>query len=113
MTTLKEWAAKRPPNRAAVEGHKARMRDEVQAYRLRELREALSLTQTDLADLLQCSQNRVSTIERGDIERAQIDTLRRYIEALGGHLRISVEIGDGTYFEIKAPDHARAQEARR
>jgi hypothetical protein len=24
----------------------------------------------------------------------------RYIEALGGHLRIEVEVGDGTLFEI-------------
>jgi hypothetical protein len=40
------------------------------------------------------SQNRVSMIERGDIERAKVDTLRRYVEAVGGELRIEVELGD-------------------
>ena len=40
------------------------------------------------------SQNRVSRIEHGDIERAQVDTLRKYVEALGGTLHVEVEYGD-------------------
>jgi hypothetical protein len=28
------------------------------------------------------------------LERASVDTLRRYAEALGGHLRVEVEFGD-------------------
>ena len=40
------------------------------------------------------SQNRVSRIEHGDIERAQLDTLRKYVEAVGGELRVEVAIGD-------------------
>ena len=70
------------------------MLDEVRAYRLRELREVSELTQVELAELLQVSQNRISRLERGDIDRAQVDTLRKYVEALGGRLRVEVELGD-------------------
>lgn len=94
MTTLDDWLTKRPVNRAAVEAHKARMRGELRAYALRELREAQGLTQTQLAGLLHVSQNRVSALERGEVEHAQINTLRRYVDALGGQLRIEVDLGD-------------------
>ncbi|NKR30150.1 XRE family transcriptional regulator [Rhodococcus hoagii] len=39
-------------------------------------------------------QNRVSNIERGDLANVQLDTLRRYVDAVGGTLRIEVEFGD-------------------
>ena len=91
---LDDLLAKRPVDRDAVDGHKRRMLDEVRAYQLRELREALGLTQVELAETLDVSQNRVSRLERGDIERTQVDTLRRYVEAVGGQLHVEVEIGD-------------------
>ena len=92
--SLDDVLANRPVDRAAVDEHKRRMLDEVRAYRLRELRESLGLTQVELADLLDVSQNRVSRLEHGDLERSQVDTLRRYVEAVGGQLHIEVEIGD-------------------
>lgn len=92
--TLDDLLRQRPVDRARVDAHKKRMLEEVRAYRLRELREASDLTQVELADRLQVSQNRVSRIEHGDIERAQVDTLRRYVEAIGGRLRVEVELGD-------------------
>lgn len=92
--TLKDILIERPVDRTAVDAHKKRMLEEVRAYRLRELREASELTQVELAGRLQVTQNRVSRIEHGDIERAQVDTLRRYVEAVGGQLRIEVELGD-------------------
>ncbi|MCO4256442.1 helix-turn-helix domain-containing protein [Pseudarthrobacter cellobiosi] len=92
--SMEELLAKRPVDRAAVNAHKKRMVDEVRAYRLRELREASDLTQVELAGRLHVSQNRVSRIEHGDIDRAQVDTLRKYVEALGGRLRVEVELGD-------------------
>jgi predicted XRE-type DNA-binding protein len=94
MTTLDDWLKKRPVNRDAVDAHKARMRGELRACALRELREAQGLTQTQLAGLLHVSQNRVSAMERGEVEHTQVDTLRRYIDALGGQLRIEVDLGD-------------------
>ncbi|GAC1499176.1 MAG: helix-turn-helix domain-containing protein [Pseudarthrobacter sp.] len=92
--SMEELLAKRPVDRAAVHAHKKRMVDAVRAYRLRELREASELTQVELAGRLHVSQNRVSRIEHGDIDRAQVDTLRKYVEALGGRLRVEVELGD-------------------
>jgi predicted XRE-type DNA-binding protein len=94
MTTLDDWLKKRPVNRDAVDAHKARMRGELRAHALRELREAQGLTQTQLAGLLHVSQNRVSALERGQVEHTQVDTLRRCIDALGGQLRIEADLGD-------------------
>jgi len=92
--SLENLLSTRPIDRAQVDAYKKRMLDEVRAYRLRELREASELTQVELAARLQVSQNRISRIEHGDIERAQIDTLRKYVEAVGGQLRVEVELGD-------------------
>jgi len=75
--SMEELLAKRPVDRAAVDAHRKRMLDEVRAYRFRELREASELTQVELAGRLHVSQNRVSRIEHGDIDRAQVDTLRK------------------------------------
>ncbi|MBV1777609.1 helix-turn-helix domain-containing protein [Paeniglutamicibacter sp. ABSL32-1] len=91
---LEELLRKRPVDRAVVEAHKHRMLEEIRAFKLREMREAADLTQSEVATLLQVSQNRVSRIEHGDIERTQVDTLRKYVEAIGGRLRIEVELGD-------------------
>lgn len=88
--TLQEYVKERPVNRAAVDAIKKKMLAEIRTYRLKELREALSLTQVELAARLAVSQNRVSRIEHGDIDRTQVDTLRRYAEALGGTLHIEI-----------------------
>jgi predicted transcriptional regulator len=90
--TLDEILTNRPVNRAVVDEHKRRMLEEVRAYQLRELREALGITQVELAGVLDVSQNRVSRLEHGDLERTQIDTLRRYVEAVGGQLHVEVQI---------------------
>ena len=92
--SLDDVLTARPVDRENVDRHKARMLEEVRAYQLRELREALGLTQVQLAEALDVSQNRVSRLEHGDLERTQVDTLRRYVEAVGGHLHVEVEIGD-------------------
>ncbi|MFD6860066.1 XRE family transcriptional regulator [Rhodococcus sp. NPDC060090] len=95
--SLDDMLAKRPVDRDAVNAHKTRMLDQVRAYRLKELREALDLTQRDVAERLHVGQNRVSNIERGDLERVRLDTLRRYVDAVGGTLRIEVELGDDRF----------------
>lgn len=95
--TLRDMDAVRPVNREAVDRHKARMRDEVRAFRLRELRAAQSLTQVQMAALAHIRQSRVSSIENGDIGSAQVNTLRKYVSALGGELDITVRLGDETF----------------
>jgi transcriptional regulator with XRE-family HTH domain len=98
--TLEGMLQKRPVNREVVEAHKKRMLAEMRSYRLRELREASDLTQVELASRLKVSENRVSRIEQGDIEHSQIDTLRKYVEAIGGGLRVEVEIGDERFLIV-------------
>jgi transcriptional regulator with XRE-family HTH domain len=71
----------------------------IHAYRLKELRKELQITQVELAQQLHVSQNRISRIEQGDIEKSQVDTLRKYVEAMGGTLRIDVEV-DGKKFQL-------------
>ncbi len=97
MTTLNEIKLRRQPRPEKVQAHKDRMLAETRAWRLRELREQFDLTQVELAQQLAVSQNRVSTIERGHIDKAQVDTLRRYVEALGGTLTLEVHFGDETF----------------
>ncbi|HEY9563671.1 MAG TPA: helix-turn-helix transcriptional regulator [Nocardioides sp.] len=95
--TLEDLLAERPGNPEVQEAHMKRMLAEVRAYKLRELREMMALTQTDVAETLSVSQKRVSEIERGQVDFTKVDTLRRYADALGGSLKVEVTVGDETY----------------
>lgn len=97
MTSLKDMKAARPVDEAAVAGYREQMLRELRAYQLRELREATRQTQVEVARRLHVSQNRISALERGDIERTQIETLRKYAEALGGTLHVEVRIDDKSF----------------
>lgn len=94
VLSLEEMKRRRPVNEARVRQLRDEMMARVRAYRLRELREMAEMTQNDVAERIGRGQRQVSKIERGDIERAQVDTLRRYAEALGGTLHIEIEVGD-------------------
>ena len=67
---------------------------EARAHRLVELRVSLGMTQAAVAERLRVSQSRVSRIERGAIDHTQLETLRAYLEALGGELEVSARFGD-------------------
>ncbi|MCT1394234.1 helix-turn-helix transcriptional regulator [Microbacterium sp. p3-SID338] len=85
---------RRPANRPRVDAHKERMLGEVRAYRLRELRERLGLSQAQLAERIGVGQRQVSKIENGDLDSARIGTVRKYIEAVGGDLVVEYVAGD-------------------
>ena len=89
--------AVRPVDETRVEALAEQMRQQVRAYRLREVREAQDLTQTELARQLSVSQTRISDLERGNIGRNKVDTLRHYVEALGGQLNVEATFGDTRY----------------
>jgi len=57
---------------------------------LRALREAVGLTQEELARKVEVTQSQLSKLERREDHR--LSTLRRYVEALGGQLEISAVI---------------------
>lgn len=67
-------------------------REKVRAIRLGELREKLGLRQEDVADELGVSQSGVSRIELR--KNLRIETLRRYLEALGGRLEVRAVFDD-------------------
>jgi predicted XRE-type DNA-binding protein len=94
VTNLDDVLRRRPVDRERVNALKRQMLDEVRAYRLRELREESALTQVELASRMNVTQARVSHLESGEIDRAQLDTLRKYAEAIGGELRVEIALGD-------------------
>jgi hypothetical protein len=64
----------------------------VPAASLRTLREQSGHTQGDLA--VSVGRSRASEIETLALNRQRIDTLRRYVEALGGKLVVSLAFDD-------------------
>lgn len=64
------------------------------ARRLVEARKQEGLTQEQVAAAMGVGQSRVSRIEKGDVSAAEVDTLARYVEALGGTLRLVADFGD-------------------
>ncbi len=62
---------------------------------LRAVREATGKTQVDVGDASQINQGDISRLETRDtLDDCQVDTLRRYIEALGGQLELVAAFGD-------------------
>ena len=70
----------------------AQLEREVVGYALREVRLARGVTQRELAQRLGVSQNRISAIEKGQFHKAQLGTISRYVEALGGELIVQAQI---------------------
>ena len=70
-----------------------RVSEELRRMALEELRGAQQLTQSDMAEMLDVPQSSISRIER----RADmyLSTLRNYIHAVGGELRIQAVFPDG------------------
>ncbi len=90
-----------PANKAAV----AAMLAEQDEVALADLRKTLELTQTDLAQKLSVSQNRISQIELAELGSIQIETLRNYLDALGGELILGAFInGEIVVIREKAPE---------
>ncbi|RMI42057.1 helix-turn-helix domain-containing protein [Streptomyces triticirhizae] len=87
------------PVRSATEKQEAmeRLLAEVRAYRLAEIRQEQALTQRAVADAMGVSAPRVSAIENGDVAHTEVVTLRSYVEALGGRLRVVADFGDSEF----------------
>ncbi|WP_320773145.1 XRE family transcriptional regulator [Streptomyces sp. CRN 30] len=75
----------------------ARLTAEVRAHKLAEIRREQELTQRQVAASMGVSAPRVSAIEHGELDRAEVATLRAYVEALGGRLRVVADFGDAEY----------------
>jgi transcriptional regulator with XRE-family HTH domain len=79
---------------AQVREAENRLRDEVRAHRLAEIRRARNFTQQQIAAVLGVSKARVSQIEHGQCNRAAIHGLAGYVAALGGRLELVANFGD-------------------
>lgn len=70
---------------------------EVRAYKLAELRAAMGLSQAELAKKLDVSQSRISRIEHGELDKTELATLRKFAQALGGEVELTLRVGDERY----------------
>jgi DNA-binding XRE family transcriptional regulator len=84
-----------PAARARVD---ARVKETLASIPLAEIRKAIGLTQEELARKLDQGQGSVSKIENA--AEMYLTTLRKYVEALGGELRLTAAFPDGRQFEI-------------
>lgn len=94
---MRSWKELRPevvtdPDRVAA--HREKLDAEVRAYRLAEIRNEQDLTQSELANLIGVTQPNVSRLENGGLDTAALATVRAYVEALGGRLRMVADFGD-------------------
>lgn len=110
MSTLKERMKElKPARRKKIEARAAALIAEEMS--LRDLRQALKLTQERLADALDIGQDGVSRIEqRSDL---LISTLRTYIEAMGGHLELIAEFPNRPPVVLSGIGSARLEHAAR
>lgn len=61
------------------------------------LREQMNMTQSELANALGVKQPTVSDMEKPGRD-IRLSSLKRYVEAAGGKLRVNVELPDGTHY---------------
>lgn len=105
---FKELQARMSPEARARSEAKAQKM--IEGMALDELREALRLTQENLAETLHVNQAAISKVERRS--DMLISTLRKFIEAMGGELEIRALLPAGTvrinqFEEIRKPTERR------
>ena len=111
-------AALPPERRERVEARHRELRQEVEG--LRELRQIAGKAQADIATALNIKQPSVSKIEKqADL---YLSTLRRYVEAIGGQLELTVKLprrpalrlqhlGDAGADIVRMPSKPRARQS--
>lgn len=95
MSDLGEYLSKRGISEAQMDDARERTRAQIDAYTLRMARTEGGMTQMQLAESMGVSQNRVSRMENGDMATMSLDTIRRYIEALGGKISLVADLPTG------------------
>ncbi|MDO4252134.1 MAG: helix-turn-helix transcriptional regulator [Rothia sp. (in: high G+C Gram-positive bacteria)] len=100
--TLDDMLTIRPVDSAYMEQELKEMREETRLYQLKELRKNTGLTQSQLAQRLGVSQHRISQIENGDLTNTKVETLKKYLEALGTSINITAESPNGQSLKLLA-----------
>lgn len=94
--SLDEYLAGREISPELMEEARRATQEKIEAYNLKQIRKSRDLTQGELSRDMGVSQKRVSDIENGRLDLLKIDTLRRYVAALGGTLEIRANLPSGT-----------------
>ncbi|MEL5635735.1 XRE family transcriptional regulator [Serratia ureilytica] len=66
---------------------------------LAELREKVQKTQVEMAQALRIRQPTVAVMEKPGRD-LKLSSLKRYVEAAGGKLRLDIELPDGSHYEF-------------
>jgi Predicted transcriptional regulators len=82
----------------------------VAGYRLAELRNQVGMTQTQVAEVMGVSQARVSAMERGDMNTLTVASVRAYVDALGGTVRLVASLDD-TDVTLRLPVQAADEQS--
>ncbi len=77
----------------------ARVKTTLETMPLAEIRKAIGMTQAELAGKLEVAQGSVSKVENA--ADMYLTTLRKYVEALGGELRLTARFADGREVQIE------------
>lgn len=67
----------------------------IDSCNLREARKASNMTQVEPVEARGVSRNRISRMENEDVGSMSVDVLRRYVEALGGHMTLVTDLPNG------------------
>ncbi|WP_336817996.1 helix-turn-helix domain-containing protein [Cedecea sp. MMO-103] len=95
--TLEQWMAEEKPEVVATA---QAMADEMLLnIHLAELRDKVRKTQTEMAQKLGVKQPTVAEMEKKGRD-IKLSSLKRYVEAAGGKVKLDIELPDGTHFNI-------------
>lgn len=98
MATLEQLLNKlSPADRAEVEQNAEEL---ILDYKLQQIREELALSQQQLAEAMGIKQPTLSEIENRGTD-IKLSTLKRYVETMGGKLRIDVELPTGKHIGFR------------
>lgn len=79
-----------------VAAAKAKADDMLLELRLSEIRRLVEMTQVQMADALGIKQPTVAGMEKGG-QDLRLSSIKRYVEAVGGRVRLDVELPDGSH----------------
>ncbi|WP_024548078.1 helix-turn-helix domain-containing protein [Siccibacter turicensis] len=82
-----------------VAAAQAQAQDMLLNIHLAELREQVAKTQVEMAERLGVKQPTVAGMEKPGRD-IKLSTLKRYVEAAGGKLRLDVELPDGSHYGV-------------
>jgi len=98
MKSLEEMMGSLPADRqASIKARAAELVSE--ELTLKGLRQALNLTQDEMAQRLEVGQDNISRLEKRD--DLKLSTLRGYVEALGGELQLKVSLPGKSDVDLK------------